>query len=150
MEKQKKWRAKGQQTYIQNCVICLLCKLTECPLETAQYCPQQKIFLTYQLQIYFFLFVYILNSQKPCSAKCITRQGIMKTGKNFCHQRTFCHDIYPSIYIFTFSYLAVWNNAFLPCLFLPFQFIHLHFSETSPDFLLLAVANTWFLCRPPE
>ena len=34
-------------------------------------------------------------------------------------------------------------QGFLPCLFLPFRSIHLH----SP---VLAVANTWFLCRPAE
>ena len=34
-------------------------------------------------------------------------------------------------------------QEFLPCLFLPFQSIHLHFFKTSPEFfLVLAVANT--------
>ena len=41
-------------------------------------------------------------------------------------------------------------QGFLPCLFLHFQSIYLHFSKTSPNFLVLAVANTWFLCRPAE
>ena len=42
-------------------------------------------------------------------------------------------------------------QRFLPCLFLPSRSIHLHF---FPKHLLispvLAVANTWFLCRPAE
>ena len=41
-------------------------------------------------------------------------------------------------------------QGFLPCLFLPFRFIHLHFSKPLLIFPVLAVANTWFLCRPAE
>ena len=42
-------------------------------------------------------------------------------------------------------------QGFLPCLFLPFQSIHLHFFQNlSRFFPVLAVANTWFLCRPAE
>ena len=34
-------------------------------------------------------------------------------------------------------------QGFLPCLFLPFRSIHLHFSKTSPDFIpVLAMAKT--------
>ena len=36
-------------------------------------------------------------------------------------------------------------QGFLPCLFLPFWSIHLHFSKPLPIFHVLAVANTWFL-----
>ena len=40
---------------------------------------------------------------------------------------------------------------FLPCLCLPFRSIHLHFFPKSlPVFPVLAVANTWFLCRPTD
>ena len=35
-------------------------------------------------------------------------------------------------------------QGFFPYLFLPFRSIHLHFSNTSPEFFLLAVANTGF------
>ena len=39
----------------------------------------------------------------------------------------------------------------LPCLFLAFQSTHLHFFQNlSRFFPVLAVANTWFLCRPAE
>ena len=42
-------------------------------------------------------------------------------------------------------------QGFLPCLFLPFRSIHLHiFQKSPPSFPVLAVANTWFLCRPAE
>ena len=43
-------------------------------------------------------------------------------------------------------------RRFLFCFFRPFRSINLHFLyKTSPNFLpLLAVANTWFLCRPAE
>ena len=42
-------------------------------------------------------------------------------------------------------------QGFLPCLFLPFQSIHLHFfPKPLPIFPVLAVAYTWFLCRPTE
>ena len=42
-------------------------------------------------------------------------------------------------------YAYCWG--FLPCLFLPFQSIHLHFlPKPLPIFPVLAVANTWFLC----
>ena len=40
-------------------------------------------------------------------------------------------------------------QEFLPRLFLPFRSIHLHlFQNLSQFFPVLAVANTWFLCRP--
>ena len=40
---------------------------------------------------------------------------------------------------------------FVPCLFLHFWFIHLHFFQNlSWFFPVLAVTNTWFLCRPAE
>ena len=35
-------------------------------------------------------------------------------------------------------------------LFLHFQSIHLHFFQNFSQFFLLALANTWFLCRPAE
>ena len=42
-------------------------------------------------------------------------------------------------------------QGFLPCLFLPFLSIHLHFfPKPLPIFPVLTVANTWFLCRPAE
>ena len=42
-------------------------------------------------------------------------------------------------------------QGFLPCLFLPFRFIHLHFfPKPLLIFHVLAVSNTWFLCRPAE
>ena len=42
-------------------------------------------------------------------------------------------------------------QGFLPCLSLPFWSIHLHFFQKPlPNFPVLAVANTWFLCRPAE
>ena len=42
-------------------------------------------------------------------------------------------------------------QGFLACLFLHFRSIHLHFSQNLPRFFpVLAVANTWFLCRPTE
>ena len=42
-------------------------------------------------------------------------------------------------------------QGFLSCLFLHFQSIHLHFFQNlSRFFPVLAVANTWFLCRPAE
>ena len=61
------------------------------------------------------------------------------------------------------SYFKAWSRSvyshtcyayfqgFLPCLFLPFRPIHLHFfPKPLPIFPVLAVANTWFLCRPAE
>ena len=40
-------------------------------------------------------------------------------------------------------------QGFLPRFFLPFQSIHLHFFQKPlPILLVLAVASTWFLCRP--
>ena len=42
-------------------------------------------------------------------------------------------------------------QGFLPCLFLPFRSIRLDFFlKLLPIFPVLAVANTWFLCRPAE
>ena len=42
-------------------------------------------------------------------------------------------------------------QGFLSCLFLHFGSIHLHFFKNfSRFFPVLAVANTWFLCRPTE
>ena len=42
-------------------------------------------------------------------------------------------------------------QGFLSGLFLPFRSIHLHFFQNlSRFFSVLAVANTWFLCRPAE
>ena len=42
-------------------------------------------------------------------------------------------------------------RGFLSCLFLHFQSVHLHFFQNlSRFFPVLAVANTWFLCRPAE
>ena len=43
-------------------------------------------------------------------------------------------------------------QGFLPCVFLPFQYIYLHFffPKPLPIFSVLALANTWFLCRPTE
>ena len=42
-------------------------------------------------------------------------------------------------------------QEFLSCLFLHFRSIHLHFfPKPLPIFPVLAVANTWFLCRPAE
>ena len=42
-------------------------------------------------------------------------------------------------------------QRFLPCLFLPFRSIHLHFFQNLSRFSpVLAVANTLFLCRPAE
>ena len=42
-------------------------------------------------------------------------------------------------------------HGFLSCLFLHFRSIHLHFFQNlSRFFPVLAVANTWFLCRPAE
>ena len=42
-------------------------------------------------------------------------------------------------------------QRFLSCLFLHFRSIHLHFFQNlSQFFSVLAVANTWFLCRPAE
>ena len=42
-------------------------------------------------------------------------------------------------------------QGFLSCLFLNFRSIHLHFFQNlSRFFPVLAVANTWFLCRPAE
>ena len=42
-------------------------------------------------------------------------------------------------------------DLFLFCLFLHFQSIHLHFFRNLFRFFpVLAVANTWFLCRPAE
>ena len=42
-------------------------------------------------------------------------------------------------------------QGFLSCLFLHFRSIHLHFFQNlSRFFPVLAVANTWFLCRPAE
>ena len=38
-----------------------------------------------------------------------------------------------SVYSYT---CYAYCQGFLPCLFLPFQSIHLHFSKTSPDFFL--------------
>ena len=53
-----------------------------------------------------------------------------------------------SVYILT---CYVYCQGFLPCLFLHFRSIHLHFFfKTSSDFSCVGVANTWFLCRPTE
>ena len=42
-------------------------------------------------------------------------------------------------------------QEFLSCLFLHFRSIHLHFFQNlSRFFPVLAVASTWFLCRPAE
>ena len=42
-------------------------------------------------------------------------------------------------------------QGFLSCLFLHFRSIHLHFFQNLSQFFpVLAVANTWFLCRPTE
>ena len=42
-------------------------------------------------------------------------------------------------------------QGFLACLFLHFRSIHLHFFQNlSRFFPVLAMANTWFLCRPAE
>ena len=42
-------------------------------------------------------------------------------------------------------------QGFLSCLFLHFRSIHLHFFQNLSQFFpVLAVANTWFLCRPAE
>ena len=41
-------------------------------------------------------------------------------------------------------------QGFFPCLFLPFWSIHLHFFPKHLISSVLAVANTWFLCRPAE
>ena len=42
-------------------------------------------------------------------------------------------------------------QGFLSCLCLHFRSIHLHFFQNlSRFFPVLAVANTWFLCRPAE
>ena len=42
-------------------------------------------------------------------------------------------------------------QAFLPCLFLPFRYIYLQFSKTSPDFFpVLAVANNTRSCVGPQ
>ena len=44
-----------------------------------------------------------------------------------------------------------YRQGFLPCLFLLFRFVHLHFfPKPLPISPVLAVANTWFLCRPAE
>ena len=44
-----------------------------------------------------------------------------------------------------------YSQGFLSCLFLHFRSIHLHFFQNlSQFFLVLAVANTWFLCRPAK
>ena len=43
------------------------------------------------------------------------------------------------------------RDFFLSCLFLHFRSIHLHFFQNLTRFFpVLAVANTWFLCRPAE
>ena len=43
------------------------------------------------------------------------------------------------------------RDFFLSCLFLHFWSIHLHFFQNRTRFFpVLAVANTWFLCRPTE
>ena len=43
------------------------------------------------------------------------------------------------------------RDFFLSCLFVHFQSIHLHFFQNLCQFFpVLAVANTWFLCRPAE
>ena len=41
-------------------------------------------------------------------------------------------------------------QGFLPCLFPPFKSIHPHFPKPLPICPVLAVTNTWFLCRPAE
>ena len=48
--------------------------------------------------------------------------------------------------------LPAYCQGFLSCLFLHFQSIHLHFffQNLSRFFPVLALANTWFLCRPAE
>ena len=45
----------------------------------------------------------------------------------------------------------VYCQGFLPCLFLPFRSIYLNFfPKPLLIYLVLAVASTWFLCRPAE
>ena len=52
--------------------------------------------------------------------------------------------------VYSHTYYA-YCQGFLSCLFLHFRSIHLHFFQNlSRFFRVLAVANTWFLCRPAE
>ena len=53
-----------------------------------------------------------------------------------------------SVYSYT---CYAYCQGFRSCLFLHFRSIHLHFFQNlSRFFPVLAVANTWFLCRPAE
>ena len=55
-----------------------------------------------------------------------------------------------SRYLYIHTYYAYCQGS-LPCFFLSFRSIHLHFIPKLLSILpLLAVANSWFLCRPAE
>ena len=52
--------------------------------------------------------------------------------------------------VYSHTYYAYCQGS-LPCLFLPFWSVYLHFSpKPLPISPVLAVVNTWFLCRPAE
>ena len=84
------------------------------------------------------------------------RSGELRTQKLKSHLvRTQSLNVVPlkpgvGQYIATHATLTA-RDFFLSCLFLHFRSIHLHFFQNlSRFFPVLAVANTWFLCRPAE
>ena len=67
------------------------------------------------------------------------------------------HSVLPVLFLPYWSFQLyshtcyAYCQGFLSCLFLHFRSIHLHFFQNlSRFFPVLAVANTWFLCRPAE
>ncbi len=91
-----------------------------------------------------------------CFTLCVPRSGELRTQKLKSHLvRTQSLNVLPlkpgvGLYIAIHATLTA-RDFFLACLFLHFRSIHLHFFQNLSRFVpVLAVANTWFLCRPAE
>ena len=92
----------------------------------------------------------------PCVALACPRKGELRTQKLKSHlERTHSLSILllkPVVgqYIAIHAMLTA-RDFFHSCLFLHFRSFHLHFFQNlSRYFPVLAVTNTWFLCRPAE
>ena len=93
--------------------------------------------------------VVVCDMSEPCKFSCLDRcqKSFLWTHKEadlaphpvVGRQSVYCHACY------------AYCQGFLACLFLHFRSIHLHFFQNlSRFFPVLAMANTWFLCRPAE
>ena len=108
------------------------------------------------LSFFHFSFFLSASSSSLLLLLLLPRSGELRTQKLKSHltrtQNLYVLPLRPGVgqYIAIHATLTA-RDLCLSCLFLHFRSIHLHFFQNLTRFFpVLAVANTWFLCRPAE